>query len=60
MLGGSGRWCGFGGTSKAGKDLFCLIRYLTDLGHGGGNPVKGSVLERLNGVFDTVLGGEDL
>ena len=48
VLGGSGGWCGFGGTSKAGNDLFCLIRYLTDLGHGGGKTVKSLVLESLN------------
>ena len=60
VLGRSGGWCCFGGTIKADNGLFGFIRYLTDVGHGGGNTVKGAVLEICNFLLDTVPGGEDL
>ena len=60
VLGRSGRWCCFGGTIKADNGLFGFIRNLTDLGHGGGNTVKGSVLESLNRLLDTFVGVEKL
>ena len=60
VLGWSGRWWCFGGTSKVDNGVFGFVRNLTDLGHGGGNTVKGPVFECLNRLLDTLFGGEEL
>ena len=48
VLGWSGRWWRFGCTSKLDNGLFGVVGNMADLGHGGGNTVKGPVFEFLN------------
>ena len=48
VLGYRGRGWRFGYTGKFDKGLFGVVGNSADLGHGGGNTVKGPVFEGIN------------